>query len=55
MNKHNAIEHDGSLTRMDFDLGGEDQKFCPEIFEETLSYYNGATEIGLEEVAAARW
>ncbi|CAO2657242.1 Nn.00g033680.m01.CDS01 [Neocucurbitaria sp. VM-36] len=55
LNKHNAIEHDGSLTRMDFDLGGEDQKFCKDIFEETLSYYNGATEIGLEEVAAARW
>ncbi|KAH7402767.1 Peroxidase, family 2-domain-containing protein [Pyrenochaeta sp. MPI-SDFR-AT-0127] len=55
LKKHNGIEHDGSLSRKDFDLGGEEQDFCPEVFEETLSYYGGATEIGLKEVAAARW
>lgn len=55
LKRHNAIEHDGSLSRRDFGLGGEEQNFCPEIFEETLGYFEGATEISLKEAAAARW
>jgi hypothetical protein len=55
LNKHNAIEHDASLSRKDYDLGGDAQAFNEEVFNETLSYFNGATDIGLEEVAAARW
>jgi hypothetical protein len=55
LNKHNAIEHDASLSREDFNLGGNAQAFSQEVFNETLSYFNGATDIGLEEVAAARW
>lgn len=55
LKKHNGIEHDGSLSRKDFNLGGEEQNFCPEVFAETLSYYDGAQEVGLKEVAAARW
>lgn len=54
LNKHNAIEHDASLSRKDKDLGG-DEKFCQQVFDQTLSFYGGATEIGLKEVAAARW
>jgi hypothetical protein len=55
LNAHNKIEHDGSLTRKDFDLGGESQNFCPEVFNETLGYYKGANEVGIKEVADARW
>jgi hypothetical protein len=55
LNKHNAIEHDASLSRKDYDLGGDAQAFSQEVFNETLGYFNGATDIGLEEVAAARW
>ncbi|KAH7406144.1 Chloroperoxidase [Phaeosphaeria sp. MPI-PUGE-AT-0046c] len=55
LNKHNAIEHDASLSRQDFDLGGNAQAFDREVFNETLSYFNGATNVGIEEVAAARW
>lgn len=55
LEKHNALEHDASLSRKDYDLGGQDQAFCPQVFNETLSFYNGATDVGIPEVAAARW
>lgn len=54
LNKHNAIEHDGSLSRKDIDLGGN-EKFSKEVFDQTIRFYGGATEIGFKEVAAARW
>jgi hypothetical protein len=54
LEKHNANEHDGSLSRKDYDLGGESQAFRPSIFVETLSYFKGAKEVGIKEVAAAR-
>lgn len=55
LNKHNAVEHDASLSRKDYNLGGESQAFSPEVFNQTLSFYNGAQEIGIKEVADARW
>jgi hypothetical protein len=55
LNKHNAVEHDASLSRMDFDLGNGSQDFSPAVFQETLEYFHGATEVGISEVAAARW
>jgi hypothetical protein len=55
LTKHNAIEHDASLSRQDFDLGGNAQAFDPDVFAETLSYFGGATHVGIKEVAAARW
>jgi hypothetical protein len=55
LNKHNALEHDASLSRKDFDLGGSSQAFDPDVFQETLSYFNGATDISVQDVAAARW
>ncbi|KAH8723882.1 Chloroperoxidase [Phaeosphaeriaceae sp. PMI808] len=55
LNKHNVVEHDGSLSRLDHDLGSDSQTFNSSIFDETLSYFNGASEVGIPEVAAARW
>ncbi|KAF2132237.1 Cloroperoxidase [Dothidotthia symphoricarpi CBS 119687] len=55
LNKHGIIEHDGSLSRKDNYLAGEAQVFCPSIFAETLSFFKGATNVGFEEIAAARW
>lgn len=55
LSAHNKVEHDGSLSRRDFDLGGDATKFSPKTFNETLSYYKGASEVGVQEIAAARW
>ncbi|KAF2856980.1 hypothetical protein T440DRAFT_494717 [Plenodomus tracheiphilus IPT5] len=55
MNKHNGFEHDASLSRKDFDLGGESQDFSWEIFNETLSYYTSKKDVTIKDVAAARW
>jgi hypothetical protein len=52
---HNKIEHDGSLSRKDFDFGGDATSFSEGIFNKTLEYYKGANEVGIPEVAAARW
>jgi hypothetical protein len=54
LNKHNIIEHDGSLSRQDHNLGGT-RKFDPEVFEETLGYFEGKEEVGIEDLAGARW
>ncbi|KAL2829568.1 Chloroperoxidase [Aspergillus pseudoustus] len=40
LNKHNAIEHDGSLSRSDFNLG-DNHSFDPEVWNST------ATHLGL--------
>jgi hypothetical protein len=55
LSAHNEVEHDGSLSRRELDMGGDATHFCAETFNETLSYFNGAKEIGIPEVAAARW
>jgi hypothetical protein len=55
LNKHNALEHDASLSRKDFDLGGASQAFDSDVFQETLGYFNGATNVSIKDVAAARW
>ncbi|KAH7073411.1 Chloroperoxidase [Paraphoma chrysanthemicola] len=55
LDKHNAVEHDGSLSRKDYDLGDTAQDFDPSVFAETLSYFGGKSEVGLADVAAARW
>lgn len=55
MNKHNGFEHDASLSRKDYDLGGETQEFSWEVFNETLSYYTNRKDITIQDVADARW
>jgi hypothetical protein len=55
LNKHNAIEHDASLSRQDFDLGGDAHTFDSDVFAETLKFFGGASDVGIKEVAAARW
>lgn len=54
LNKHDAIEHDASLSRKDIDLGGN-ANFDAQTFQQTLGFYKGASDIGLEQVADARW
>ena len=54
LNRHNAIEHDASLSRKDIDLGGN-EALDAEVFNETLSFFKGASDVGIPEVAAARW
>jgi hypothetical protein len=54
LNKHNAIEHDASLSRKDIDRGGN-EKFDAQTFQQTVGFFKGASNIGLDDVAAARW
>ncbi|CBX94778.1 hypothetical protein LEMA_P117810.1 [Plenodomus lingam JN3] len=55
MNVHNGFEHDASLSRRDYDLGGEAQAFSWEVFNETVSYYSSKGGITVKDVADARW
>ncbi|KAF2867833.1 Chloroperoxidase, partial [Massariosphaeria phaeospora] len=55
LKKHGFIEHDGSLSRRDTALNGEEQDFSPVIFEEFLGYFSGATDITFALAAKARW
>ncbi|KAF2110214.1 Chloroperoxidase [Lophiotrema nucula] len=55
LNKHNAIEHDASLSRKDFNSGGDSHTFSQEIFDEYIGAFNGSTEITLPAAALARW
>jgi hypothetical protein len=55
LGKHNIIEHDGSLSRKDLSVDGDNVSFNKEIFEEFLSYFNGTDRITLPAAAAARW
>ncbi|KAF2476480.1 Cloroperoxidase [Lindgomyces ingoldianus] len=55
LNKHSLIEHDASLSRADFNLGGDSHTFSQEIFDETLSYFGALEEISIADAGAARW
>ncbi|PSN70441.1 Cloroperoxidase, partial [Corynespora cassiicola Philippines] len=55
LKKHGIIEHDASLSRKDVALGGQNQDFSPEIFNEFLSYFGNQTEITIQSAAHARW
>ncbi|KAL5427932.1 hypothetical protein PMIN04_001132 [Paraphaeosphaeria minitans] len=56
LKKHNVIEHDGSLSRVDTGTpGAGDQEFNRVVFNEFKSYFKGATQISLPLAAAARW
>jgi hypothetical protein len=52
--RHNAIEHDGSLSRLDVGLGGKGE-FHQELFDDFVSGFDGATDITIPMAAKGRW
>ncbi|WPG97684.1 Chloroperoxidase [Acrodontium crateriforme] len=54
LNKHNFIEHDGSISRADFGLTGDGHSFNHEIFNEYMSVYKGSKETSIEAAARGR-
>jgi hypothetical protein len=52
--RHNAIEHDGSMSRLDVGLGGKGE-FHPETFAEFVSGFGDATDITIPMAAKGRW
>jgi len=54
LKRHDIIEHDGSLSRKD-SAKGDTGDFCPKIFDQYLSAFNGTRDVSLQLAAAARW
>lgn len=54
MNKHNNFEHDASLSRKDFALGGDGHTFDQPTFDRFLSHFNDSEYVTLEVAAKAR-
>jgi hypothetical protein len=52
--RHNSIEHDGSMSRLDVGLGGKGE-FHPETFAEFVSGFGDATDITIPMAAKGRW
>lgn len=44
LDKHNYIEHDGSLSRAPYHQSGDDHTFRQDIFDQVLSFYPNATK-----------
>jgi len=55
LDKHNLFEHDASLSRADFDLGGDDHTFRPDIFAKFLEFFDGMENVTIPVAAAARY
>ncbi|KAF2022318.1 Cloroperoxidase [Aaosphaeria arxii CBS 175.79] len=55
LSKHNIIEHDGSLSRQDFNISGDATTFNSGIFDEFVGYFGGAQDVSLPVAAAGRW
>ncbi|ORY67212.1 Chloroperoxidase [Pseudomassariella vexata] len=57
LNKHNAFEHDASLSRVDFAFSGEENiaTFDEATFRRFFDPFNGSEYIGLQAAAAARY
>ncbi|KAF2205890.1 Cloroperoxidase [Delitschia confertaspora ATCC 74209] len=56
LNKHNIIEHDGSLTREDYNVAnGDVHTFHPRLFRQFLGYLGDSGCVDLLAVARARW
>ncbi len=57
LNKHNAFEHDASLSRVDFAFSGEEgiAKFDPATFKRFMSHFKDMDYITLPAAAAARY
>ncbi|KAF2802917.1 Cloroperoxidase [Mytilinidion resinicola] len=54
LNKHNAIEHDGSLSRADYNLGGDNFSLNPAIFASYMRWFEGSGNMSLNAAAVAR-
>ena len=54
LNKHNGIEHDGSLSRADF-FDGDNHSFNQDFFDEYISNFEGLDTITLSDAAKARF
>lgn len=55
LNRHNAIEHDASLSRKDFSVDGDSRSFSEEIFCEFLGYFGNDKNLTIANAATARW
>jgi hypothetical protein len=57
LNKHNAIEHDASLSRADFHFVGKEgvAKFNYDTFKRWFSHFRGQEFIDIESAAKARF
>lgn len=53
--RQDGMEHDGSLSREDYDVSGDATRFSPRVFREFLSYFGGKEEVTLKLAARARW
>lgn len=52
---HNLFEHDASLSRAEFEFGGDVQTFKPDIFAQFMSHFEGQEFVTTEAAAAARY
>jgi Peroxidase, family 2 len=52
---HDYIEHDASLSRQDFHLGGDDHSFSPDVFNFYLSHFAGLPNTTIPACARARF
>ncbi|KAL4789093.1 putative sterigmatocystin biosynthesis peroxidase stcC [Aspergillus venezuelensis] len=55
LNRHNIFEHDASLTRKDFYLGGDGHTIDPPALEKFLGHFEGKEWVDLNDAAAARY
>ncbi|POS73806.1 hypothetical protein DHEL01_v207799 [Diaporthe helianthi] len=58
LSKHNAIEHDGSLSRADFGVTGDATTFNATVWGETLGYLEAGARgstVGIQAMATARY
>ena len=55
LNNHNVFEHDASLSRADFEFGGDVHTFRPDIFAEFIGHFDGMENVTIPVAAAARY
>ncbi|KKK17482.1 hypothetical protein P175DRAFT_0522587 [Aspergillus ochraceoroseus IBT 24754] len=55
LNRHNIFEHDASLTRKDFYLGGDGHTIDPPSLKSFLAHFEGKQWVDLNDAAAARY
>jgi len=54
VSKHGAIEHDVSLSRQDYDLGGDNTEFDKNVWNTTVAAYGDAQETTFETASHVR-